>query len=73
MPPRFVIDIKPHRYGWTCEEAFGSDRVFILKAQAIQYAQRQCASVAAEIRVRDRKGELTQTLRTQPQHAACAA
>lgn len=73
MPPRFVIEIKPHRYGWTCEEASGNDRVFILKAQAIQYVQRQCASVAAEIHVRDRKGELCETLRIEPQREAVAA
>jgi hypothetical protein len=73
MPPRFVIEIKPHRYGWTCEEALGSERVFILKAQAIQFAQRQCGAVAAEIRVRDRRGEVAQTLRVEPQREAVAA
>src|SRR3954465_13534496 len=73
MPPRYIIEIKPHRYGWTCEETFGGTRVFILKAQAIQFAQNQCGSVAAEIRVCDRCGEVAETLRVEPQCAFVAA
>ncbi|MFL6528041.1 MAG: hypothetical protein ACJ8IQ_08085 [Chthoniobacterales bacterium] len=73
MPPRFVIEIKPHRYGWICEEMFGGARVFILKAQAIQFAQSQCGSVASEIRVCDRRGEVAQTLRVEPQREFAAA
>src|SRR5947209_1375890 len=49
MPPRFVIEIRPHRYGWTCQEPFGPERVFILKPQAIEFALRQCAAFSAEI------------------------
>jgi hypothetical protein len=73
MPPRFIIEIKPHRYGWTCEEQFGGARVFVLKAQAIQFAQRQCGSVAAEIRICDRAGAVAETLRVEPQREFIAA
>jgi hypothetical protein len=66
MNPQFVIEIKPHRYGWSCA-FFGKERVFVLKPQAIQFAQQRCASVAAEIRVQNRQGAIESTLRVHPQ------
>jgi hypothetical protein len=68
MNPQFVIDIRPHRYGWTCAVPRGDERVFILKPQAIQFAQRQCATVSAEILVRNRHGDIECRLRLDPQH-----
>jgi hypothetical protein len=73
MPPRFVIEISPHRYGWTCQEPFGPERVFILKPQAIEFAQRQCVAFSAEIRVRDRNGAIERTLRLEPLRESVAA
>jgi hypothetical protein len=73
MPPRFVIEIRAHRYGWTCQEPFGPERVFILKPQAIEFAQRQCAAFSAEIRVRDRNGAIERTLRLEPSRESVAA
>jgi hypothetical protein len=68
-----VIDIQPHRYGWTCAQCAGEERVFILKSQAIQYAQQQCAFLAAEIRIRDRHGEIERRLQLNPKRQAMSA
>lgn len=73
MPPRFLIEIKPHRYGWTCTEPFGPEGVFILKPQAIEFAQRQCATFTAEIRVLDRNAAIERTLRREPSRERVAA
>ena len=73
MAARLVIDIQPHRYGWTCAQCTGQERVFILKSQAIQYAQQKCALVAAEIRVRDRRGTVEQRLVLNPRREAVSA
>lgn len=62
VTPRFVIEIKPHRYGWTCTECDGQTRIFVLKSQAIQFAQERCGFVPAEIRVCDRHGAIQQQL-----------
>jgi hypothetical protein len=72
---RLVIDIQPHRYGWTCAQAqrAGEERVFILKSQAIQYAQQQCAFLSAEIRIRDRRGEIERCLEIDPHSQAMSA
>ena len=70
---RLVIDIQPHRYGWTCAQCAGEERVFILKSQAIQYAQQQCAFLSAEIRVRDRRGEIERRLEIEPHPQAMSA
>ena len=56
MTPQFTILIKQQNYGWSCTQSSGSDRVFALKEQAIQFAQLQCAFTAAEVRICDRDG-----------------
>jgi len=61
MTHRPVIEIQPHRYGWVCIAPVGLRRVFVLRPQAIQFAQRECA--AREILVRSRDGAIEQTLR----------
>jgi hypothetical protein len=71
--PRLVIDIQPHRYGWTCAQCAGEERVFILKSQAIQYAQQQCAFVSAEIRIRDRHGQIERRLEIDSRPQAISA
>jgi hypothetical protein len=70
---RLVIDIQPHRYGWTCAQCAGEERVFILKSQAIQFAQQQCVFHPAEIRIRDRKGDIERLLKIDPQPQAMSA
>jgi hypothetical protein len=70
---RLVIDIQPHRYGWTCGQCAGDERVFILKSQAIQFAQQQCIFRAAEIRIRDRQGTLERRLVIDPQPQVMSA
>jgi hypothetical protein len=65
MNPQFVVEIKPHRYGWSCAVS-GKERVFVLRPQAIQFAQERCATVPAEIRVQNRQGALESTLRVRP-------
>lgn len=71
---RFIIDIKPHRYGWACALPSGDDeRVFILKPQAIQFARQQCTQPGAEICIRDRHGVVQQRLQVQAQREAIAA
>jgi hypothetical protein len=62
VTPPSVIEIKPHRYGWTCAHCAGEERVFILKSQALSYARKQCISEATEIRVCDRHGSIEQRL-----------
>ena len=62
MTARLVIDIKPHRYGWTCAHGPGEERVFILKTQAIRFAQQQCVFLPAEIRICDRHGAVERRL-----------
>lgn len=56
MNPQFTIFIKQQNYGWSCTQSSGSDRVFALKEQAVQFAQLQCAFTPAEVRIRDRDG-----------------
>jgi hypothetical protein len=73
MNSRLVIDIQPHRYGWTCGHCAGDERVFILKSQAIQFAQQQCIFRAAEILIRDRHGALERRLMIDPQPQAMSA
>ena len=70
---RRIIDIQPHRYGWICQQCSGEERVFILKAQAIQFAQQQCAFVAAEIRLHDRRGAFERSLFLDPAPQAISA
>lgn len=66
MNRRFIIDIKPHRYGWICALPKTDERVFVLKPQAIQFAQRECAEVPAEILVRNRNGAIERRLHIGP-------
>lgn len=67
MKPRFVtVEIRPHRYGWSCALPTTDERVFVLKPQAIQFAERQCAEVPAEILVRDRHGAIERRLQLGP-------
>jgi hypothetical protein len=68
-----IIEIKPHRYGWTCGHCGGGERVFILKSQAIRYAQQQCVFVAAEIRIWDHNGALERHLINDPAAQAMSA
>ena len=68
MKPLIVIDIRPHRYGWVCEP-LGPERVFVLKPQAIQFAQQRCDALPAEICVRDRNGVVRQRLRLEARQA----
>lgn len=67
MSSRFVtIDIRPHRYGWACALPATDERVFVLKPQAISFAQRQCAEVPTEILVRNRNGAIESRLQIGP-------
>lgn len=56
MDPRFIINIRQQNYGWSCSHAAGTDRVFALKEQALQFARLQCSFIAAEIRICGRDG-----------------
>ena len=56
MTAQFTILIKQQNYGWSCSQSAGTDRVFALKEQAVQFAQLQCTFTAAEVRICDRDG-----------------
>jgi hypothetical protein len=56
MTPQFTILIKQQNYGWSCTQSSGAHRVFVLKEQAVQFAQLQCAFATAEVRISDRDG-----------------
>ena len=73
MSSRLIIDIEPRRYGWICTQCGGEERVFILKAQALRFAEQQCAFVPAEIRVHDRHGALERSVILDPQPQAISA
>lgn len=60
---RVVIEIEPHRCGWACLEPLGLLRVFVLKPQAIRFAQQRCVDTNGEIRIRGFNGTIEQTLR----------
>ncbi len=53
-----VIEIKPHRWGWSVFEAPGVEPAFPEKRQAISYAQERAWFRSGEIRILDSGGEV---------------
>jgi len=57
-----VIEIRPHRWGWSVFEAPGVEPVFPEKQDAIDYAQCRACFRSGEIRVLDSNGDLERTI-----------
>jgi hypothetical protein len=57
-----VIEIRPHRWGWSVFEAPGVEPVFPKKDHAIDYAQSCACFRSGEIRVLDSTGKLERTI-----------
>ncbi len=57
-----LIEIRPHRWGWSVFEAPGVEPVFPEKQDAIDYAQCRVCFRSGEIRVLDSNGDLERTI-----------
>ena len=57
-----LIEIRPHRWGWSVFEAPGVEPVFPEKQDAIDYAQCRACFWSGEIRVLDSNGDLERTI-----------
>jgi Uncharacterized protein conserved in bacteria (DUF2188) len=57
-----IIEIKPHRWGWTVFEAPGVEPVFPEKRQAIDYAETRARVRAGEIRIFDSTGNVERVI-----------
>jgi hypothetical protein len=57
-----VIEIRPHRWGWSVFEAPGVEPVFPKKQDAIDYAQTRACFRIGEIRVLDSSGNVERTI-----------
>jgi len=57
-----LIEIRPHRWGWSVFEAPGVEPVFPEKQDAIDYAQCRACFRSGEIRVLDSNGDLERTI-----------
>jgi hypothetical protein len=57
-----IIEVKPVRRGWKVFEAPGVEPVFLLKNQALDYADCRASFRSGEIHVFDSAGDLEQTL-----------
>ena len=57
-----LIEIRPHRWGWSVFEAPGVEPVFPEKQNAIDYAQCRACFRSGEIRVLDSNGDLERTI-----------
>ena len=53
-----VIEIRPHRWGWTVFEAPGVEPVFLDQEQANDYATCRACFRSGEIRVLDSNGQI---------------
>jgi hypothetical protein len=53
-----VIEIKPHRWGWSVFEAPGVEPVFPEQSQAINYAENRACFRSGEIRILDSSGDV---------------
>ena len=58
-----VIEIRPYRNGWNVFEAPGVEAVFLVKNQALNYAQNRASFRSGEIRILDSTGALERTIR----------
>ena len=58
----WLIDIRPHRWGWKVFETPGVKPVFPEKDQAIDYAQNRACFRSGQIRVLDSSGKLERTI-----------
>ena len=54
----WLIEIRPHRWGWEVFEAPGVEPVFPEKRQAINYAQNHASFRSGEIRILDSSGNI---------------
>jgi hypothetical protein len=57
-----LIEIRPHRWGWSVFETPGVEPVFPEKQDAIDYAQTRACFRSGEIRVLDSSGKLERTI-----------
>jgi hypothetical protein len=57
-----VVEIQPHRWGWSVFEAPGVQPVFPTKDDAISYAQTRARFRVGEIRVLESNGNLERTI-----------
>ena len=57
-----LIEIRPHRWGWSVFEAPGVEPVFPEKRQAINYAQNRASFRSGEIRIFNSAGDLERTI-----------
>jgi len=55
---RTIIEIRPHRWGWTVFEASGVEPVFLDQEQANDYATCRACFRSGEIRVLDSNGQI---------------
>ena len=57
-----VIEIRPHRWGWSVFEALGVEPVFPKKDHAIDYAQGRACFRSGEIRIFDSRGNVERVI-----------
>ena len=57
-----LIEIRPHRWGWTVFEAPGVEPLFPEKRQAINYAQERARFRSGEIRILDSTGNVERVI-----------
>ncbi len=57
-----VIEIRPHRWGWSVFEAPGVEPVFPKKDHAIDYAQGRACFRSGEIRIFDSRGNVERVI-----------
>jgi hypothetical protein len=57
-----LIEIRPHRWGWSVFEAPGVEPVFPEKQDAIDYAQCRASFRSGEIPVLDSTGNVERTI-----------
>ena len=57
-----IIEIRPHRWGWTVFESPGVEPVFPEKDQAISYAEGRAWFRSGEIRILDASGNVERVI-----------
>jgi hypothetical protein len=57
-----LIEIRPHRWGWSVFEAPGVEPVYPEKQDAIDYAETRACFRSGEIRVLDSSGKVERTI-----------
>jgi hypothetical protein len=57
-----IIEIRPHRNGWKVFEAPGVEPVFLIKEQAIDYAENRASFRSGETQTLDSTGAIERVI-----------